>query len=216
MGAASPDMGAELAKLAALVHRDLDGNAFKVLNRMAWTALDKPKDGRPPRLYFGGWEPLAHAMGHDVPPDDRAPDSRRVRKKLASYVATAMSKLVRAGAVEPIGGKARAGHRQTYRLTFDLVPHSMGYSSTPLDGSLSTPLDGVQQHPTEWDQSTPLDGVPRKEEDPREDLPEDTTPPGRQSSHRRTELVAHEFPADRDECDLCPLPASNAIHRRAS
>src|SRR3954447_8522230 len=63
-------MGIELVKAVATRCGSLRGTEYKVLVLMASVALDRPNGkGQPPRLYFAGWEPLALALGQDVPPD---------------------------------------------------------------------------------------------------------------------------------------------------
>lgn len=58
-------MGVEIVKAAVVCGRSLSGNAFKALVTMSLQALDKPKDGRPAGLYFGGWGALQTALGYD-------------------------------------------------------------------------------------------------------------------------------------------------------
>src|SRR5690349_24921652 len=64
-------MGVEIVK-AAMVHgRRLSGNGYKVLIAMSMQALDRPKEGKPASLYFGGWGTLAESMGY---PESSASD----------------------------------------------------------------------------------------------------------------------------------------------
>lgn len=58
-------MGVEIVKTAMVHGKRLSGNAFKVLVTMSMSALDKPKDGRPASLYWGGWDALAMALGYN-------------------------------------------------------------------------------------------------------------------------------------------------------
>lgn len=53
-------------KAAMVYGRDLSGNAYKVLVAMSMSALDKPSNGRPASLYWGGWDALALALGYDA------------------------------------------------------------------------------------------------------------------------------------------------------
>ena len=178
-------MGVELVKTVSALHGDLSGRAFKVLVRMALVSLDRPNDaGRPARLYFGGWEPLAQSLGWVVPPDADDPEVRRRRKKLAGYVSDALTELDRAGLIQRTGGKARTNNRQSYLLTLASVPQEVGGTSTPELGVQSTPELGVQStpelgvhvYPKNWDLSTPELGVPRKDSGGTEDLLQDPTP----------------------------------------
>ncbi len=111
-------MGIKLATIVSIRWARLPGREFKVLNRMALMALDKPNSkGQPASIYFGGWEPLALAMDRDVPEDDGNPETTRMRKNLCDEVTKVTSALVRAGALKPPVDKARRGHQQSWMLT---------------------------------------------------------------------------------------------------
>lgn len=58
-------MGVEIVKAAVVYGKSLSGNAYKVLVAMSLSALDKPSNGRPASLYWGGWDALAIALGYD-------------------------------------------------------------------------------------------------------------------------------------------------------
>lgn len=58
-------MGVEIVKAATVYGKRLSGNAYKVLVAMSLSALDKPSNGRPASLYWGGWDALAIALGHE-------------------------------------------------------------------------------------------------------------------------------------------------------
>lgn len=214
-------MGAELAKLVMHSHAGLSGNAFKVLTRMAWTALDRPSgDGRPARLYFGGWEPLAIALGNDVP-DASDPAARGRRKKLQDYVGRALQEIERAGAIKRLEDHPKAGRRQTFELTLDLAsaPPIEGGSSTPETGGLSTPERGGLQPPEKRGESTPILGGPRKEQDPTEDSPQDHQAKTTQLPHggRQGRPEPHIFQPDAEndpehDCLWCTLPPNNRVH----
>jgi hypothetical protein len=61
-------MGVMLATLVSIRWAHLPERQFKVLNRMALMALDKPNSkGQPASIYFGGWEPLSLALNREVP-----------------------------------------------------------------------------------------------------------------------------------------------------
>lgn len=209
-------MGIELVKLASHHHRRLSGNAFKVLTAMCLAALDRPTEaGRPARLYFGGWEPLAFALGHDVPADDGTAAVRAARARSQEYVRRAVADLARGGAVERMT-TARQGERQVYRLTFP-APLNEGGSS-PTETVPLSPTEKVPQEPHRNSGPSPAEKVPpRKDLGGTQDLRQDDTPIGGLSSHRLREPVApHAFPLGEQSCDRCPLPAGNVIHREAS
>tara|TARA_R100001244_G_scaffold6385_14_gene7537 strand:+ start:1263 stop:1889 length:627 start_codon:yes stop_codon:yes gene_type:complete len=58
-------MGVEIVKAAVVHGRSLSGNAHKALVAMSLSALDKPSNGRPASLYWGGWDALALALGYE-------------------------------------------------------------------------------------------------------------------------------------------------------
>lgn len=58
-------MGVEIVKAAVIYGKSLSGNAYKVLVCMSLSALDKPSNGRPASLYWGGWDALALALGFE-------------------------------------------------------------------------------------------------------------------------------------------------------
>jgi hypothetical protein len=111
-------MGATLAKIVSTKWAGLPGREFKVLNRMALTALDRtsPK-GRPGSVYYGGWEQLAQSLDREVPDDDGTPDTARTRKNLCDEVTKVCASLIRAGALKQPVDKARKGHQQSWILT---------------------------------------------------------------------------------------------------
>lgn len=76
-----------------------------VLYLMAAIGRDKPQDNVEAGVYFAGWDLLAKALGYK----EYTPAAERA-------VARAISELVDAGLVEPVG-TARRGQRQAYRLT---------------------------------------------------------------------------------------------------
>ncbi len=125
-------MGIDLVQLLLLHHSaSLSGRAFKLLTKMAATALDTPNGrGQPPRLYFAGEGPLAHVLygrGLDVDTysSNELREVRRVLKELRD-----------AGLVEPMVGKARRGQAQAYRLRLG------GESAHPAEGKSAHPAEG--------------------------------------------------------------------------
>lgn len=111
-------MGIQLANVVSVSWAHLPERQFKVLMRMALTALDVPnKKGQPAHVFWGGWETLALAMNRDVPAeDDPRLEAQTRRRTLVSEVARTTRLLVDAGAIKP-QETARRGHQQTWLLT---------------------------------------------------------------------------------------------------
>lgn len=100
-------MGYQIARAVLAAHDPrISSNAFVVLTRMAWAAMDKPTNEQPAAEYWGGWEYLGMSWA------DR--DSEAVR----SIVTRALRELVAKGYVKPMG-QARKGQRQRYAITID-------------------------------------------------------------------------------------------------
>lgn len=144
-------MGARLVGALVAKHPDLSDRAFRVAVRMALSALDEPRDGRPAHLYFNGWEVLALALGRDLPPAGSADPAERHRRRLASEsVRRAVQELVARGLVEPLG-TAHRGSRQAYRLHFGIPsapPEDTGpASSSDQTAALSPSTDNHTHSP---------------------------------------------------------------------
>jgi hypothetical protein len=106
-------VGIDLAKQVAARHGHLSGNAYKVPMYMALVALDKPNtNGQAPGLYFAGWEPLALALGFELPTNG---DDER-RRDLYEVVARAVRTLKREGLIKPLVDHPRTRHRQCFEL----------------------------------------------------------------------------------------------------
>ena len=99
-------MGVEIVKAATHYGRRLSGNAYKVLVAMSLSALDKPTNGRPASLYWGGWDALAIALGYDNA--DRGSAGHNA-------VARAIRELKNGRHVTPMND-ARTGIRQSYMV----------------------------------------------------------------------------------------------------
>lgn len=103
-------MGIQLVKAMIATQSDLPGQHYKVLLRMCVSARDKPlDDNRPDRIYTGGWEPLALAIGYD--PTDKAK---------VPWVKVEIARICRAlsdrGLVKPLVDKPRNGTRQVWKI----------------------------------------------------------------------------------------------------
>jgi hypothetical protein len=180
----------------------LSGNAYKVLVAMAATALDQPNSkGQPARLYYAGWEPLALALGFDPQENPR---------KAKEAVRRAIKELREAGLVCVVGGHARTGNRQSYRLDLDAVA---AVSWAP-DLDLRTPDLGDQEGPQVGGNRAPNLGAPRTHIGPSEDLPQDSLPPVAASAtgHARAEVEQHAFVGNPgDDCESCGLGYANRL-----
>jgi hypothetical protein len=111
-------MGVMLATLVSIRWAHLPERQFKVLNRMALMALDKPNSkGQPASIYFGGWEPLSLALNREVPEDDGNPGNTAKRRSLCHEVTKITTALVKSGALKQPVDKARRGHQQSWMLT---------------------------------------------------------------------------------------------------
>ena len=100
-------MGIDLTKQLFVRHaHDLTASEVVVLGYMCVTALDKENGkGQPARLYFGGWEPLALALGYDELSDAAKTKVKRAVKGLRAR-----------GLIKPMVAHAKTGERQVYRI----------------------------------------------------------------------------------------------------
>ena len=126
----------------ALVHwaPHISDRAFRVLIRMACTALDQEKDGQPPNIFFGGRDLLAMSFRAERGGTDES-THRTVRR--------AVVELVDVGAIERVV-EAKRGTNGVYRLLLDAVPKTSG---------LRTPESGIKRTP-DPELRTPGSGVP--------------------------------------------------------
>src|SRR4051812_14894681 len=82
-------MGARLALVVFTAHASRKDREFRVLGRMALSALDEPSTKNPNapiETYWGGWEPLALALGYEVP-DANPADAKATRARNAAHTA---------------------------------------------------------------------------------------------------------------------------------
>ena len=92
---------------------NISDRAAHVLYRMAVTAQDKDTKEYAARYYFGGWKPLALALGYQF--EDHEPLPRPAH--LA--VARAIRELTDIGLIKPADDNPTAGrHHRTYILTY--------------------------------------------------------------------------------------------------
>lgn len=155
-------MGANLVTQVLAHWTHVSDRAFRVLVRMAVTALDNPTPKQPAGIYRAGRELLAMSL--------RTEGNASTRYRA---VKRAVAELTEAGAIEHLA-TGWAGQNAVYRLTLDrakssIGPDRMGGFSDPPKGGFSDPPMGGQND-TEWGVAqTP----PRNQEDLQEERDEE-------------------------------------------
>jgi hypothetical protein len=166
-------MGATLVAQVLTHWTDLSDPAFRVLVRMAVTALDAPNNGRPAAVYHGGRELLAMSLrsGTGTP---------RTRYR---SVAKAVGELTEAGAIEHLA-TGWAGQNAVYRLSLgrarSVVPHD------EMGGPTAHPEGGPTAHPMDVPSGTKRvvpQHTPRNQEEPIEERAEEERGSSRTASH---------------------------------
>lgn len=122
-------MGANLVAQALTHWTHVSDRAFRVLIRMALTALDNPSKGRPAATYMGGRDLLAMSLRGDT----GTPETRY------RAVKRALAELTEAGAIKHLQA-GWAGQNAVYRLT--LERREMGGPTSPPKGGLRSPPMG--------------------------------------------------------------------------
>lgn len=153
-------MGANLVAQVLTRWTSLSDRAFRVLVRMAVTALDTPSKGRPAAVYHGGRELLAMSLRRDT-------GTARTRYRA---VAKAVAELTEAGAIEHLV-TGWAGQNAVYRLTLGAVQSEADdrFDGDGVGGPTDHPKDGSTDHPmdvpsgTEW---VVPETTPRNQEEP--------------------------------------------------
>lgn len=176
-------MGIDLTKQLFARHaRDLTASELTVLGYMCLVALDRPNGkGQPPGLYFGGWEPLALALGY---PELNEAAKTRVKR--------AVRGIRDKGLVKTMVAHAQTGERQVYRITF---AETGGRNQTPNRGSKVDPQEGVGIGPDRGSESDP----PRTHRGQTQDLSQDisitsvTQPQAALPSKEAEEIRPHKF-----------------------
>jgi len=135
-------MGANLVTQVLAHWTHVSDRAFRVLVRMAVTALDNPTPKQPAAIYRAGRELLAMSLRSEGNASTRYRSVKR-----------AVAELTEAGAIEHLT-TGWAGQNAVYRLTLDrsksaVEPDRMGGLSDPPKGGLSDPPMGGQND-TEW------------------------------------------------------------------
>ena len=196
-------MGIDLTKQLFARHAaDLTAGELTVLGYMCLVALDKQNDkGQPAGLYFGGWEPLALALGYDGLTEAAKTKVKRAVKGIRDK-----------GLVKPMVAHAQTGERQVYRIAFATTG---GQKQTPNRGSEVDPQEGVRNRPNRGSESDP----PRTHRGQTEDLPQDISissatelQTARDDEKSDEEMGPHKFKGSPgDDCDAC---GSSYLNRR--
>ena len=198
-------MGVEIVK-AAMVHgKRLSGNAYKVLVTMSMSALDKPSNGRPASLYWGGWDALAVALGHENA--ERGTSGHNA-------VARAVRELRGERHISPMIDAGR-GMRQSYLVhPGGLTPSGQGEQNAHAKGEQIAHAKGEQNAHVGVSKTL----TPRKEQGSSSDKSQDISLPSatqlqtaREDEKRNEEMSPHKFqgqPAEGD-CLACGLAYLN-------
>lgn len=205
-------MGARLVAEVLSEFTDVGYDAFRVLVRMAHTALDEDTKARPARLYYGGREVLAATLRPDV--HDFEEGSKEWRGAEAN-VRRALRILIEAGAIERVG-QAHTGERQVYRLILKrspdfvstrrggkrerrvgLTPQEESHTDSPEESHTDSPVEKEESHTDSQEEShTDSPKEPRKE--PLKDQERYQDPCGRRRPLRTGEDPGHGLDHDDD------------------
>lgn len=193
-------MGANLVMQVFASWTHLSDRAFRVLVRMAVTALDNPNKGQPAGIYHGGRDLLAMSLR-----SDKGSADTRYRA-----VKRAVAELTEAGAIEHLK-TGWAGQNAVYRLTLMRTrpvsgPDRMGgLISPPEGGPTSPPMGGPWS--TERGAS---EAPPRNQEEPIEERGEEKSEVDlTTTSHPPRENVV-QFPTGRAAQNLADARARRA------
>jgi hypothetical protein len=192
-------MGASLVVQVLASWSHLSDRAFRVLVRMAVTALDKPQNGQPANIYRAGRDLLAMTL--------RSEGSAETRYRA---VKRAVAELTEAGAIEHVK-TGWAGQNAVYRLTLDRSkPIRMGgCNDHPMGGPTDPPMGG--RSATEWGVAgTP----PRNQEDLEEERAEEEVALPRTTSHPPRATAPNVVPLRRASRAADTIAAAQA--RRAA
>ena len=199
-------MGARLIAEVLANFNDVGYDAYRLLVRMAHTALDEDTKDRPARLYFGGRDVLAETIRDDLP----AEPTSKERKNAYADVRRALRVLVEAGAVER-ANSAHTGERQVYRLTLkrnpDFAPTRRG-GKRKKGGALHPQEEGHTAPPEEGRTAPPVE----KEEGITAPLEEGRTAPPKEPLRNHLDLE-ERF---QETCEEGLLPPTGSAHAPVS
>ncbi|TDC33124.1 hypothetical protein, partial [Micromonospora sp. KC213] len=169
-------MGARLVSLVLARWTHLPDRAFRVVVKMALTALDEATDKVPAATYFGGRDPLIAVLRNERG-GDRDTADRTLKRAIGDLIKDAAIERVSAG---------RAGKNAVYRLTLLNTPQSIGQRlcTVEIQGDTQSPPQGDTSGPLQGDTGCPewgTAGVPPRnhdepEEDPQEEVRRDVLP----------------------------------------
>jgi len=150
-----PVVGANLVMQVSAGWTHVSDRAFRILVRMAVTALDTPSKGQPAAVYHGGRELLAMSLRSE------GSDETKFRA-----VKRAVAELSEAGAIEHVAS-GWAGQNAVYRLTLNrsrpaVEPTEMGGLIGPPKGGRTSPPMGGQSATERGVAEAP----PRNQEEP--------------------------------------------------
>lgn len=111
-------MGATLVLLVMDQWGHLPEREYRALMRMAVTALDKPANGKPAAMYYGGHLRIARTWRQPFPHGDTEADRKR-RDNILREVRRVCDNLIEAGAIQKaeMEQAVRIGTAQAYHLT---------------------------------------------------------------------------------------------------
>ena len=144
-------MGAALVGEVLARWTHLPDRQFRVLLRMALTALDQPNGDKPARLYFGGHVVLAMTLRSPYPEGDDE-EAERARATIHRRVREAVAGLIEAGAIQR-DGTAHTGHQQDYWITLSAGPQKAS-SAGPQKASTQARRRPPRAGPQEASQGT--------------------------------------------------------------
>lgn len=185
-------MGANLVMQVFAGWTHVSDRAFRVLVRMAVTALDNPGKGQAAGIYHGGRELLAMSLRNKG-------GTERTRYR---SVAEAVAELTEAGAIEHLA-TGWAGQNAVYRLTLGRPESASSHNA--VGGSTAHPMGVLRDHPMDVPSGTKRMGpghTPRNQEEPIEERGEEEGADLQMASHP---------PRATDEPKKCPDGLSSAI-----
>lgn len=206
-------VGSRLVSLVLARWTHVSDRAFRVLVRMAHTALDEPSNGQPSELYFGGRELLLMTLRDEG-------GSQETRYRALKRI---IAELIDAGAIERVQA-GRAGRNAVYKLTLDgarkIDKPVDDVSTTKAQGGLQSPPEGGPVSPPEGGLQSPFRGAPqtppRNQEEPEKELSEEEEINLRTAvtvSRARAEVdqKTHEENEPQDQLTLRVIPGGRSL-----
>lgn len=175
--------------------------AFRVLSRMAVTALDKADASTPAAHYFGGRDLLVSALRRE---------GDGTRESAYRTVKRAVDELIKEGAIERVQ-VGRSGRNTVYRLhLWRTRKIDAGLSQLDYQGDCSCPPEGDTRCPPQGDTRCPVRGTlgvpPRNHEEPLQERSEEQGADLREPvtlAHDPASSEDHEFKTPGCEMEGC-------------